>query len=121
MNNANNILSILLETIRDTKEFISSEAPDVARQIISYELMSNYICLIIGIALMLTYVFTFWKTKDPSFDDSDRSAMRCFGLIPVIFGFIMATNVSLNIYKIKACPKLFLTEYVSHMITSNTK
>lgn len=117
----NELLKELLVTIKDGKEFLTNQLPDVAVQILRFNfwhavfIMFLGICFFVATFALLKYSRKNWKVW---MDDVDALAPICsvgiggFALV----GFLFFLLSLIDILKITLAPKLYLIEYLKGMM-----
>lgn len=112
----------LMNILEKTGEFLGAEIPEIAHQILAFNMASSILYLIVSI-LVITIVSIGYKKLWVSLEESfevDRTMGRIFGGIfsLVAVGSMLSTGVSHidTILKIWLAPKVYLLEYASSLV-----
>lgn len=119
------ILEAATATASSAKDFVLAELPDVAKQLLLWELWQAVVYLtVLGVLPIVALVFLWrWankyrKKEDTSTENKEACAGVTFGVtivIAVVSSIALVTNI-LTIVKVLVAPKLFLLEYASKLI-----
>jgi hypothetical protein len=103
--------------IRQGGDFVASQAPDVAREIVAYNLACGICAVVAGVLLLASGMILVWnslrKDEDP-FDDLNYLSYHIIFSIPL--GFIL---VAINIDTVLQCyfaPKYFVIQQIMGML-----
>lgn len=119
-------LKFVIDTMRESKEFVSAQAPDVIQQMISYDSTMAWIGITFGIVLLITGIVGLIKSKNkeqpsPFYGDDDRGWwMFVMASIMCIAFVIMAINTS-TLIKIKTAPKVYILDEFTKRLNQQTK
>ena len=111
----------LLQTIIQTKQFVVEEAPLYIKEMLSYELMTNYVG--IGIIVMVILACSIGAYLCYRVGLQDEKYMIPGGLF---CSFVIVAAFSIfpciaNIYKIKYAPRVFIVDYLTNRITPDRR
>lgn len=111
----NQILQELLGLLKDTKNFTMREAPDVAKQIIRYEIAKT-VFLMISIAA--AYLPGSWILNAVQFiADKDGRLFASILAIVLLIGITAGlVALTMELLKLLLAPKVFLLEYVHKLL-----
>jgi hypothetical protein len=114
----NKFLAEMLNLLKDTKAFAVAELPQVAQQVLKYELVHNISLSVFWLMLLLVAAYIQHRIKKyvEETDDKDAYMMSVFPFSLAIFsvGFVVVfADKALEIY---LAPKLFLLNYFTHLI-----
>lgn len=118
----NKLLDILITTIEKGGDFASHQMPEIAQEIITYNLFTYYITiaalsLLLVIPFMLFRRFKIYIKEDPDNRYNDTVFGHAFGAALSLLVILMIMLITVvKIVKIKTAPKLFLIEEVSRVI-----
>ena len=113
-------LQIINGWLKATGELVKEQAPEVVRQILSYELYSSILWMAIPFVIIVACVFIWVKVsvtieKDQSSFSSDAALNMFFYIlitvIIIISVFIFASN-TMDLLKVITAPKLVILEYI---------
>jgi hypothetical protein len=98
----------LITLLKSTKDFVVEQAPDIARQILAWELYTSMVWAAICVLAIVLCVFSMCNSDDEG----------------VIGGGFFVTLVSLicfgiqisDIIKVKVAPKIFLLDYLMGIV-----
>jgi len=105
------LTEFLLSTLKDTKQFVVGQAPDVVRQILAYATWDAKFGIYCGIMLLILSLINFIlsATDDSSFGER---AVIC-GVLSIIFFIIGVVSIPCNystLKKIEIAPKVFIMD-----------
>lgn len=115
------IITKASQTVSDGISFLSAELPEVARQVLTYNLYSSvvyFVLSLIGFLITIKLYLKFLKVRDK--DDYSADEKLVFAslwgfLFGIIFLGILLCEVS-TIIKIVMAPKLFLIEWTTSIL-----
>ena len=110
----------LVDTINSTKEgitqgidFASKQIPDVIEQLLKWKLVEASVFMVSGVILILTAIYVYRKFLK----DSD-GAIVVLSIPLALGGIVCFINNILIMFQIIVAPKIYLIEYVSHLVKS---
>lgn len=102
--------------LKSAKDFTVEQAPQVAKEILHYNLASCIVWLILGIAGgIATWKFCMWIAKKGE-DDSDYNGFYMLAAIPAIVSMLILESNAMEIVKIYLAPRLYLIEYFADLV-----
>lgn len=114
------LIKQLIEIIKSTNNFVLSQAPDVARQIVTMGRIIEPVEFLFGLVLIFGSVYAFKYTDTQVKNNEwDEIAWVPFGigcLCALIGGLITTTCQFECTIKAWFAPKLYLLEYLSHLV-----
>jgi heme/copper-type cytochrome/quinol oxidase subunit 2 len=119
----NELLTWLMDTVKQSGEFVQSQAPDVARQMVAWGMWSGWcgvaICLLVIAALMAGGVKLIrYGASDKC--EHDEGACVGAGLIACVLTtiplFILFVGAFPTALKATVAPKLYVLEQVGNML-----
>ena len=117
-------LNEFLQYLKDAVEFGKEQAPDVVRQLITYERAFAWFFGVISLALLISAIVVAYrlarKCKADEYYSRDHEGAFCVSLIYSIVGGLFGSvfsciNASMLI-KLYAAPKVYILEYIRHML-----
>jgi uncharacterized membrane protein YphA (DoxX/SURF4 family) len=111
MNNLDELLKLLVDILKNTKDVVASQMPDILNQMLIYGAASATIWMwITGIIVVLCVIMIIIGSLTEEVE-----------IIPISFviGIVFAINFACNamtLYKINHAPKLYLLQEISSMI-----
>lgn len=108
----------LLTVVKDSKQFILEQAPDVVQEIIRWGIGKNCFQLILGtLFLLISWKLYLAKLKGKEWvDDEIMPVVLAVGILGV-GGALLAPSSIFNLIKIYAAPKLYILEYLGNLVT----
>lgn len=110
----------LVDTINSTKEgitqgidFASKQIPDVIEQLLKWKMVEASVYMVGGVILILTAIYVYRK-----FLKESDGAIVVLSLPLGVGGIVCFTKNILTILQITVAPKIYLIEYVSHLVKS---
>jgi len=110
------ILQKALDVATSTGDFIAGQIPDVAKQLLLFEASWALVWMVLAIVIAVFAIWPYKCAKKMVADDSDWGPMY---LIPSVLWLVSVVVFMANIYdflKITLAPKLYLLEYVAHLV-----
>lgn len=108
----------LMSILEKTGEFLGEELPEVAEQILLFNLSISIFYLAVGVCLSCLsayHIIKFSKIEGDS-DEGEFVKMLLGGVICGLFGFVLIIfNIS-TVLKIWLAPKLYLLEYAAALV-----
>lgn len=109
----------LLNLVRDGRDTVVSQAPDVIRQTLQYDIVSTYGWLIIfGVIAVICPLLIYAWVKENRKPYQDRSEMLfgclLLGVIGSILSFLAIVCNLATVYQIKNYPKGYLLDKFEH-------
>lgn len=120
----NALLTFLLENLKETKEFVVSQAPDIMQQMILYGYYSNLLYILTCSVLMVSSIFILFKinkkVNKQDFENGE-SEIACVMIFFVLLAFSFASFIIMcgcinNLMLIKLAPKVYLIKEISSLI-----
>lgn len=105
MNESANLIQELTNILKDSKEFVVAQAPDVLQQLISFTFTLDLVWTIIAGLLFVLFVAGFiynWL------EDNEGSVVIC-AIASIVF-FILLGIASSELIEVTRAPKVFLLE-----------
>lgn len=119
----NEALRGLLDTFKDSKDFVLEQAPDVVQQLILYKTVYHGSVVLGGMLLMLLGAYLLYRGIKLGQESKWSDEMATPVIIQALFGFvggltgIIAFSNNIQIFmKVWLAPKVYLLEYISSLI-----
>jgi hypothetical protein len=111
------LINDLLTSLRSTKEFVLAQAPDVVKQILTWNLWVHLIWIIFGFAVGLFGVIFFGHLRKSKREGCDERFMCGIAQLAfcIAFAVIFMSNI-FEVVQILVAPKLYLIEYFSNLL-----
>jgi len=107
------MLTEVLEMVKSTKNFTVEQAPDYIKQLLAYELISNYISIVICVLFIIaSIIIPFYF---------NHFAVNLFCGVAIFLFFVGSILNIDNIIKIKVAPKVFIVDYISNLLNPKPK
>ena len=109
----------MLELLKSAKDFTLEQLPEVAKEVLTYNFYSSLFGFFIGLGF--AYIaFKFFKSskdhKDEDIWDIGKQLKLILGMVFTGIALITLIDNGDNVIKIKLAPRLYLIEYVSHLV-----
>jgi hypothetical protein len=116
-----NIIQLSKEGVLKGIDLAQQQAPDLIKQILTYNLYVRWIeCIIVGFLFLLTLCITIYylirNIKNKYSDADDYFSIVWMSLLPMIFSLIFFYLSLPNLIQIYVAPKLFLLEYIKEFL-----
>lgn len=112
------ILKKLLEYLQNTISFAQEQLPDIAKQIITFNIgkettlfIAFFVLLIIGIGLIIYGIYDYKKRTD-----LEGVPYFMSGALAIIIGSLGTIQHFIELYKLYYAPKVFLIEYIKTIL-----
>ena len=109
----------LLDTIKNTKEFVIEQSPDLIQQVYRYGVFENVALLIFGIISLVVFcsiIVNHEKIGKWSCDNDSVGFIVAGTMLALIAGVILTLGGIFTLAKLILAPKLYLIEYLSNLI-----
>lgn len=119
------ILEAATATAADAKDFMLAELPDVAKQLLLWELWQAAVWMtavgvipLVALAFWWRWASKYMKNASTSKDDKDACAGFTVGatIVVLLWGSVAIVTNTLTIVKVLVAPKLFLLEYAATLV-----
>lgn len=101
----------IIETVRDSKNFVLAQAPGVAREIITYSRASNILALIVALLFVGLAAKFVYLSKASTGDDGGTGWAIAAGLLFVIALIVIPLSID-DLIKTYVAPKLYILDYL---------
>lgn len=124
MNGINQLMAKLADLVGKGADFVTSEMPEVAKEILAYATAECWLYVAIGAFLMLAGVVYLWLNKKQGWlKNMDDNPLPVFGVILAGIGVLASPIIIFtqlfDIMKIHLAPKIYLLEYLRAWIKGN--
>jgi len=121
----NKFLTEMGELLKSAKDFTVDQAPQVAKEILRYNLASSVAYFLLGVALLVAAAKTFKVLRKFQDDAGDYDVLPIFAwgayILSIIAGVCMFFCNLSSILKITLAPRLYLIEYFAALVRSGGK
>lgn len=114
----------LLKIVKNTKDFVVEQAPDVVRQLVQWKIYENTLCILFAGGFIAMCVWALLKlkakveAKDSRYDWNDPECGM--PAIMLIIGGLTLTvwlcDSAFELVKVGFAPKIFLLEYLAKLV-----
>lgn len=113
MNNEalNQFITLLTNSFKDGKDFVLAQAPEVVKQILTFNLIESSVTLIL---CLVTFV-GLWKWHKKIEKDWDQVGYLPLGIVAIV-AFVFFCCATDNFLQIIFVPKLYLIAYMSNLV-----
>lgn len=116
-NAAADAINKLSAFLSESKDFVVTQSPELASQILAYNLAVNIILIIVApLAVYISYMATFkWSDQTEDYLGSWNGTKVFCGIVGFCISFVsifLAFSAIFSTIKIVVSPKLYLLEYV---------
>lgn len=113
---------LLLNNITNMKDFVIEQAPDICKQILVFGFASNIVYITLCVLFIATSLYVIKHIiKNVNIKDFDNFGILFFVIVLFIFSTvcfgIMIKDI-LELLKIYYAPKLYLIDYIMHVVNS---
>jgi hypothetical protein len=138
----NDSLRVLLNTFKESKDFVLEQAPDIVQQLIMYTIVERLVLVILGIIILSILPIILWKIyvkynkdvidaiKEIETNTAPRYVLSSAkvdpfeyvvtGVLSSLFvgfpGFFLISNNLQTLLKAWIAPKIFIIEYISDLL-----
>ena len=119
----NDALRGVMETVRETKDFVLEQAPEIVQQLVTYHYIYSLCCVLAGVLFILLSVsligYGVFNGIKCRWDDKKCEKylpfiiIGCIASVPGIATFFVNLPYFL---KVSLAPKVFILEYFARMI-----
>lgn len=110
------LLTQLLNLLKDAKGFTYENAPIIAKEVLQYALFNNVLCILAEGLLFVGAVLAFKKASKIR-DSFDAAPLFGCSTILAVVSAIMLFEASSSIYKVTQTPHLYLMDWTSEKLT----
>jgi hypothetical protein len=119
--NINDLVLFLVNTIKESKDFVLGQAPSVLNEILIKEIVLDWVWFSIGLFFILLNLFILIKFGRKILDDMNGNCDWSPPLIVclVVSGFVSIMMFLINMFaliSVYLAPKVFLLEYLNNLV-----
>ncbi len=112
----NKFLSEMLGLLKETKDFAMEQIPQVAKEVLHYNLAVSILWTLVFGATFGMFVFFMTKIVKVVKEDGEYLPLLFFNGVPMLIFALLTLEKVTDVIKIYLAPRLYLIEYLSNLL-----